>query len=57
MFIEASEYAAEHGITTVQSNDLGTIVFDYPSILNSSKTSIIQEKELFVTDIKYLLKQ
>lgn len=30
MFIEASEYAAEHGITTVQSNDLGTIVFDYP---------------------------
>ncbi|MDY4575447.1 MAG: amidohydrolase, partial [Intestinibacter sp.] len=30
MFIEASEYAAEHGVTTVQSNDLGTIVFDYP---------------------------
>ena len=31
MFIEASEYAAQHGITTVQSNDLGTIVFDYPA--------------------------
>ena len=30
MFIEANKYAAEHGITTVQSNDLGTIVFDYP---------------------------
>ncbi|MGN1032205.1 MAG: amidohydrolase [Intestinibacter sp.] len=30
MFIEASKYAAEHGVTTVQSNDLGTIVFDYP---------------------------
>ena len=31
MFIEASKYAAEHGVTTVQSNDLGTIVFDYPT--------------------------
>lgn len=26
MFIKASEYAARHGITTVQSNDLGTVV-------------------------------
>lgn len=26
MFIKASEYAAAHGVTTVQSNDIGTVV-------------------------------
>ena len=43
MFIEASEYAAEHGITTVQSNDLGTIVFDYPEYFKFSIFDIIFE--------------
>ncbi len=34
MFLEASKYAIEHGITSIQSNDIGTIVLDSQTYFN-----------------------
>ena len=34
MFLEASKYAVEHGITSIQSNDIGTIVLDSQTYFN-----------------------
>ena len=34
MFLEANKYAVEHGITSIQSNDIGTIVLDSQPYFN-----------------------
>ena len=34
MFLEANKYAVEHGITSIQSNDIGTIVLDSQTYFN-----------------------